>query len=236
MDNFGAGVPVVLLRTTVARRIGHGEVFVESGVVIGLDQGSERIDELRVGGEEAVAELFARYRAKLQRMVALRLDARLLSKVDCDDVLQEAYVTAARRIGEYLDHPTVPVFVWLRQVTTQVLIDTHRRYLDTQKRDARQELTRRRMAGQGSSSICLVNHLADSLTSPSQCAVRQELLAGMRAALEQLGDMDREVLVLRHLEDLSNNEVAEVLGIDKFAASKRYLRALARLRKVMPDG
>ncbi len=209
--------------------------LLEIDVAIGLELGDELVDRLRSGGEEAVAELFARYRDKLLRMVALRLDARLLSKVDCDDILQEAYVTAARRIGDYLDRPSVPVFVWLRQVTTQVLIDTHRRYLGAQKRDVRQEVTRRRVEGQGSSSVCLVGHLADSLTSPSQCAVRQELLADMRAALDQLGEIDREVLVLRHLEELSNNEVAEILAIDKYAASKRYLRALARLREAMPD-
>ncbi len=212
------------------------EKVLEIDVATGLDPSNDLIDELRGGGEEAVAKLFAQYRGKLSRMVALRLDARLLSKVDCDDILQEAYVTAARRIGDYLDQPTVPVFVWLRQIAIQVLIDTHRRYFNAQMRDVRQEVTRRRAEGQGSSSVCLVSHLADSLTSPSQCAVRQELLAGMRAALGQLGEMDREVLVLRHLEELSNNEVAEVLGIDKYAASKRYLRALTRLRGAMPDG
>ena len=204
-------------------------------MAIGLEQGTELIERLRTGGEEAVAELFARYRDKLLRTVALRLDARLLSKVDCDDILQESYVTAARRIGDYLAQPTVPVFVWLRQITLQVLIDTHRRFFHAQMRDVRQEVSRGRAEGQGVSSVCLVGHLADSLTSPSQCAVRQELLADMRAALDRLSEMDREVLVLRHLEELSNNEVAEILGIDKYAASKRYLRALARLREAMPE-
>lgn len=204
-------------------------------VATGLDPGNDVIEALRNGGKEAVAELFARYRDKLLRTVALRLDARLLSKVDCDDILQEAFVTAARRIGDYLDRPTVPVFVWLRQITTQVLIDLHRRYLGAQMRDVRLEVTRHRAKGQGSSSACLVSHLADSLTSPSQCAVRQEMLAEMRTVLEQLGEMDREVLVLRHLEELSNNEVAAILGIDKYAASKRYLRALARLRQAMSE-
>ncbi len=204
-------------------------------MAVGLDESNELIDALRNGGDQAVAELFAQYRGKLLRTVALRLDTRLLSKVDCDDILQEAFVTAARRIEDYLDRPTVPIFVWLRQITTQVLIDTHRRYLSAKMRDVRQEVTRRRTEGQGSSSPYLVSHLADSLTSPSQCAVRQELLADMRAALEQLGETDREVLILRHLEELSNNEVAAILGIDKYAASKRYLRALTRLRGAMPD-
>ena len=204
-------------------------------LAVGLGQSSDLLDELRDGGEEAVAELFAQHRDKLLRTVALRLDARLLSKVDCEDILQEAYVTAARRIGDYLAQPSVPIFVWLRQITVQVLIDTHRRYFHTQMRDVRQEATRRRSGQPGTSSVCPVGHLADSLTSPSQCAVRKELLGVMRAALEQLSEMDREVLVLRHLEELTNNEVAEVLGIDKYAASKRYLRALARLRTAMPD-
>lgn len=204
-------------------------------VAIGLEQGTELIEQLRTGGEEAIAELFACHRAKLLRTVALRLDARLLSKVDCDDILQESYVTAARRIGDYLAQPTVPVFVWLRQITIQVLIDTHRRFFQAQMRDVRQEVSRQRVEGQGGSSVCLVGHLADSLTSPSQCAVRQELLTDMRAALDRLSEMDREVLVLRHLEELSNNEVAGILGIDKYAASKRYLRALARLREAMPE-
>lgn len=208
---------------------------MEIDVATGLEQGTELINQLRSGGEQAVAELFACYRDRLLRTVALRLDARLLSKVDCDDILQESYVTAARRIGDYLAQPTVPVFVWLRQITLQVLIDTHRRFFHAQMRDVRQEVSRQRVEGQGGSSVCLVGHLADSLTSPSQCAVRQELLADMRAALDRLSDMDREVLVLRHLEELSNNEVAEVLEIDKYAASKRYLRALARLREAMPE-
>lgn len=202
-------------------------------MAIGLEHGQESIAPLRGGGEEAVSKLFARHRDKLARMVALRLDSRLLSKVDCDDILQEVFVTVARRIHQYLDRPAVPVFVWLRQVTSQVLIDTHRRYLGAQMRDVRQEMAHRRVEGQVGSEPCLVRHLADSLTSPSQCAVRQEVLAEMRAALEQLGETDREVLVLRHLEELSNNEVAEILGIDKYAASKRYLRALARLRRAM---
>ncbi|MHB8899455.1 MAG: sigma-70 family RNA polymerase sigma factor [Thermoguttaceae bacterium] len=204
-------------------------------MAIGYEPVQEEIDQLRSGGERAVAELFAGYRGKLLRMVALRLDARLLSKVDCEDILQEAYVTAAQRVGQYLERPSVPVFVWLRQVTLQVLIDSHRRYLATGKRDVRQEVNRQQAESAVGGSLGLSAQLADSLTSPSQCAVRREMLAAMRLALDGLGSADREVLVLRHLEELSNNEVAAILGIDKYAASKRYLRALARLRSAMPD-
>jgi RNA polymerase sigma-70 factor (ECF subfamily) len=192
------------------------------------------LDLLRNGREEAVAGLFARYREKLLRMIAIRLDGRVLGKVDSEDVLQDAFVRACRRIQSHLDRPTVPLFVWLRQITAQVLIDTHRRYLGAKMRDVGLEVNLHRVSSAGTSSASLVAQLADSLTSPSQCAVREEMLSELQSALEDLNRIDREVLVLRHLEELSNNEVAQVLGIDKYAASKRYIRALARLRSAMP--
>ncbi|HUT87904.1 MAG TPA: sigma-70 family RNA polymerase sigma factor [Thermoguttaceae bacterium] len=195
---------------------------------------TSELGQLRSRGEEAVAELFHRYRQKLLRMIALRLDNRILGKVDSEDVLQDAFVEAARRIQDYLDRPSVPFFVWLRQITSQVLIDTHRRYLGAKMRDVKLEVTLYRAGSAGASSALLVAQLADSLTTPSQFAVREEMISELRTALERLEEIDREVLVLRHLEELSNNEVAEILGIDKYAASKRYLRALERLRSEMP--
>jgi RNA polymerase sigma-70 factor (ECF subfamily) len=167
-------------------------------------------------------------------MIALRLDSRILGKVDSEDILQDACVGAVRRFRDYLDEPSVPFFVWLRQITSQVLIDTHRRYLGTQMRDASLEVTTDRRQSADASSTSFVAQLADSLTTPSQFAVRREDLCALRTALEQLAEIDREVLVLRHLEELTNNEVAQVLGIEKCAASKRYLRALQRLRNAIP--
>ena len=192
------------------------------------------LDQLRSGGERAVAELLDRYRHKLLRMITLRLDGRILGKVDSEDVLQDAFIETARRIQDYLDRPSVPFFVWLRQITSQILIDTHRRYLGAKMRDANLEVTSYRMGSAATSSAMLVAQLADSLTTPSQCAVREEMLCSLNRALEDLDQIDREVLVLRHLEELSNDEVAQILDIDKYAASKRYLRALKRLRLAMP--
>ncbi len=194
---------------------------------------ADELCQLRSGREQAVAELFGRNREKLQRMIAFRLDSRIAGKVDGDDILQDAYLEAVRRIQDYLDQPSVPFFVWLRQITTQVLIDTHRRYLDAQMRDVKREVALDRGGTSDTSSSGLIAQLADSLTTPSQRAVREETICELRRALDQLEEIDREVLVLRHLEELSNNEVAQVLGIDKYAASKRYLRALERLRGVM---
>lgn len=169
-------------------------------------------------------------------MVVLRLDARLLGKVDVDDVLQDAFLEANRRIDDFLDQPSVPFFVWLRQLTSQILIDLHRRYLGARMRDVSREVRFDRWGADNTGSALLVTQLSGSLTSPSQFAVRNEMVEQLRSALESLGAIDREVLILRHLEDLGNNEVAAILGIDKYAASKRYLRALGRLRNVMAVG
>jgi RNA polymerase sigma-70 factor (ECF subfamily) len=196
------------------------------------DHGDE-LHRLCSGGELAVAELFGRYRDKLQRMIALRLDSRIVGKVDEDDILQEAFLESARRIQDYLGQPAVPFFIWLRQITRQVLIDTHRRYMDARMRDVSREVSLEDGGTSDTSSSGLLARLADSLTSPSQCAVRAEAIAELRRALDRLEEIDREVLVLRHLEELSNQEIAQVLGIDKYAASKRYLRALERLKNVM---
>lgn len=184
---------------------------------------------------EALTEVFDAYRERLLRMIAFRLDPRLVGKLDAEDVLQDVFLETTRRVADFLKSPTVPFFVWLRQLASQILIDTHRRYLGAERRDIRRELRFPHSAGGSLSSLLSASQLADSLTSPSQCAIRQEACDELQTALARLPEGDREVLVLRHLEELSNNEVAQVLGIDKYAASKRYLRALERLRRVLGD-
>ena len=193
-----------------------------------------QLEHLRSRGQAAMPELFQHYRLRLLRMIALRLDSRVMVKVDSEDILQEVFIAATRRIPQYLDRPAVPIFVWLRQLATQILIDTHRRYLGSRMRNIKQEVDLHWAELTDNSSPSLAAQLADSLTTPSQCAMRGEMLAAIKGLVEKLEPIDREVLVLRHLEDLSNTEAAQVLGIDKFAASKRYLRALARLRSLMP--
>jgi RNA polymerase sigma-70 factor (ECF subfamily) len=202
-------------------------------MAVGVEQADE-LELLRSGGEAALAERFARYRPKLLRTIALRFDSRILCKVDADDVLQDVFVESARRIQDYLLRPAVPLFVWLRQITCQVLINTHRRYLGAKMRDASLEVTLYRAESAGTSSAFLVAQLADSLTAPSQVVLRAERVDELRRALGCLEPIDREVLVLRHLEELSNDEVAQILDLDKYAASKRYLRALKRLKAAMP--
>ncbi len=190
----------------------------------------DELAALRSGGKEVLATVFLKYRERLERMVGYRLDPRLLGRIDPDDVIQEAYIQVARRIDTFLAAPTVSLFVWLRQITWQTLLDIHRRHLG-QKRNAGQEVALHGHNHGTSTIIPLAQQLAGSLTSPSQVAMRNERMLQLQEAIKKLDDTDRDVLVLRHFEQLTNGEVAEVLNITKTAASNRYMRALKRLRK-----
>jgi RNA polymerase sigma-70 factor (ECF subfamily) len=150
-------------------------------------------------------------------------------------VLQEAYVDASRRFPEYTADPAVPFYLWLRSLTGQRLIILHRQHLGAKMRDAGQEVSLYRGALPQASSVSLAHHLLGRLTSPTQAAVKAEMQIRLQEALNAMDPLDREVLVLRHFEELTNNETAEVLGLAKSAASKRYIRALERLREVLEN-
>jgi RNA polymerase sigma-70 factor (ECF subfamily) len=189
----------------------------------------ELLDRLRAGDQAALAELYARYRDRLRRMVDVRLDRRLAGRVSASDVLQEAYIDALKRHPHFFAKPDQSFFGWLRLVVGQRLTDVHREHLEARRRDARQEVP---LAAPGSSAV-LAGWLAARLPSPSGVAQRHEWAARLEAALDALDPTDREVLALRHFEELSNADTAAVLGLQPAAASKRYVRALARLRTVM---
>ena len=198
---------------------------------------ASNLDELlrraEAGDERAKSDLFTLYRQRLRTMVRLRLDRRLAGRIDPSDVVQEAYLDFARRLPEYLAEQKAPFFLWLRGLTGQRLIDLHRRHLGAQMRDAGQEVSLYRGAFPAASSVSLANQLLGRLTSPTQAAVRAEMQLRLQEALNAMDPLDREVLILRHFEELSNGETADVLGIEKSAASKRYVRALARLKEIL---
>jgi RNA polymerase sigma-70 factor (ECF subfamily) len=187
----------------------------------------------RAGDSAALGELFAHYRDRLRKMVRLRLDRRVAGRLDPSDVLQDAYLDVARRFPEYAAAPAVPVYVWLRALTGQRLIDLHRQHLGARMRDAGQEVALYRGALPQASSVSLAQQLLAGLTSPTQAAVRAEMQLQLQDALNGMDPMDREVVVLRHFEELSNAESAAVLGIEPSAASKRYLRAIRRLKAIL---
>lgn len=193
----------------------------------------EVLAQLRDSGEATLAQLFDEHRERLQRMVAFRMDHRLHGRVDPADVVQESYLDAVKRIPHYLDKPVVSVFIWIRSITGQTLINVHRRHVKAQRRAAGREVRRPRGAAPQATSVSLAAYLVGQQTSPSQVAMRAEALAGIEQALEQMDEMDREVLVLRHFEELTNQETAEALGLQKAAASNRYVRALKRLREIL---
>ena len=192
---------------------------------------------LERGDARALSELFARHRERLRRMIRLRLDRRLQGRIDSSDVLQDAYLEVARRAGEYFAQPTMPAFLWLRYLTGQTLQALHRHHLKVQMRDAGQEVSLRRRASLQANSACLAEMLLGRLTSPTRAARRAEMQVKLQEILNAMEPLDREVLALRHFEELSNGEVAQVLGLSKTAASNRYIRALERLKdrlKVIP--
>jgi RNA polymerase sigma-70 factor (ECF subfamily) len=166
-------------------------------------------------------------------MLCVRMDRRLAKRLTPDDVLQETFLDVARRIGEYLDDPAVPVYVWLRFLTMQRLQMLERVHLGAKMRDVKREVALRQGSAPASSRGLSVQ-LVGQITPPSQAAMRRELQAKLQAALEEMDPLDREVLALRHFEELGNNEVAQILEISKEAASKRYARALRRLKALFP--
>jgi RNA polymerase sigma-70 factor (ECF subfamily) len=192
---------------------------------------ADLLAKVRTGDQAALAELFARHRDRLRRMIQLRLDHRLAGRVAASDVLQEAYIDAVKRIDHFFAKPDQSFFGWLRLVVGQRLADVHREHL-AQKRDAAQEVPIHRGAP-GADSACLAACLLGDGTSPSNAAARSESFARLEEALNQMDPLDREVLALRHFEELSNAESAALLGIQPAAASKRYVRALARLKQIL---
>lgn len=186
--------------------------------------------------EADLAVQFARGRPRLRRLVAFRLPPQLQGRVDPDDVLQDAYLAAAQRLRHFAAaDPPVPPFVWLRTVVLQTLADACRHHLGAQKRDAFREVSIEALATGEGTSAAIVVRLAGDLTSPSQVAARADAVALVRKAIDGMDELDREVLALRHFEELSNREVAEVLGIEPKTASIRYVRALRRLQALLSE-
>jgi len=197
-----------------------------------LPDQQEIVQALRREGQRALAAYFQQLRARLAKIVAFRLDRRLGGRVSESDVLQEAYVRAAKRLDHYLEQDGLPLFVWLRMEVQQQLIDVHRAHLVTEKRDVRREVSMFGFADPSGTSRAMAYELSGQMTSPSQLLQRAEQLAWLEASLNQMNELDREVIALRHFEELNNEETAQILQISPAAASKRYLRALKRLKEI----
>ena len=185
------------------------------------------------GDGQVLGTLLARHQNRLRRMVALRLDRRLQGRIDPSDVIQEAYLEASARLAEYLRDPSMPFFLWLRYLTGQKLVTLHRHHLGVQKRNASQQVGLDHGPLPEASSAALAAQLLGHEARPSEAAIRDEMKARVQEALDSMSPLDREVLALRHFEQLSRAEIAQVLEVSEAAAGKRYIRALERLKEVL---
>ncbi|HEY7308777.1 MAG TPA: sigma-70 family RNA polymerase sigma factor [Gemmataceae bacterium] len=200
---------------------------------------AQLLERLRAGDRQALNDLLARHRGRLRRMVEMRLDWRLHARIDASDVIQDAFLEVATRLEEYLRRPALPIFLWLRLVVGERLTRLHRHHLGVQMRDASREVSLYREALPAADSAALAAQLLGKNTSPTQAVVRAERMLRLQEALNTLDPIDREVLSLRHFEELTRAETAKVLGIEESAAAKRYVRALKRLKDIlaaMPGG
>ncbi len=185
------------------------------------------------GDQESWGKLLTRHESKLRRMVAFRLDHRLLGRIDPGDVLQDAFVTASQHRAEYLSQPGFPFFLWLRGIVGNKLRELHRHHLGTQMRDAGRDVSIYSGRMPEASSAALADRLLGHATRPSEAAIRAEVKLRLRDALNSMDPVDREVLALRHFEQLTPAETALELGIKEKAAGMRYLRALKRLKELL---
>jgi len=178
--------------------------------------------DLRAGDGAKLAPLFECYRERLLRMVNFRIHPRLVGRLDPEDILQDTYIEAGKRIDAFTGDDK-PFLVWIRLITQQTMIDLNRKHLGAKMRNAGREVS---APASGTLSGFFVSHI----TSPSRAVMREEARVKIEQALESMDEIDREVLLLRHFEELSNKEAAAVLGIQENAASNRYVRALGRLK------
>lgn len=193
---------------------------------------SADLERLRREGQGALAEVFSAHRERLERMVAFRLDPRIRGRLDPADVLQEAYLEINRRLGDYLENPSVSCFVWMRQQTFQVLVDLQRGHF-REKRSPLREVSPGLIRPADATSFAIAHHLISEHTSPSVAVAKLEEIERIHRALAEMNETDREVLALRHFELLTNQQVAEILGLSSTAASNRYVRAAARLGEIL---
>ena len=194
---------------------------------------NELLSQAAQGDGRGLGQLLNRDRERLRRMVALRLDWRIAARVDPSDVIQEAQLEATARLDEYLRNPRMPFFLWLRLITGQQLATLQRRHLAAQRRTATREVSLDRGGIPQASSAALAARLLGHLTGPSSAAIRNEVKQRLQAAIETMEPIDREVLTLRHFEQLTTAETAHELAISEEATKKRHIRALKRLKALL---
>jgi len=197
------------------------------------DRTQDILRDVAGGDAEAVNRLMDRHREAVRRMVQLRLDHAVARRVDATDVVQDVMLEASQRLTDYLRNPGMPFHLWLRQLALDRIIDMHRRHRGAQRRSVDREQNFSGVGNDEQSAADLAALLRDAELTPAAAALRKELQSRFVAALQQMDEGDREIIVMRHFEHLGNSEAAEALGLSAPAAGMRYLRAIRRLRELL---
>lgn len=193
----------------------------------------ELLQHVQAGDASAVNRLMERHREAVRRMVQLRLDQAVARRVDASDVVQDVLLEASERMDDYIRNPSLPFHLWLRQLAKDRMIDMHRRHRGAQRRSVDREQNLSNLQSDERSAADLAALLRDTELTPAAAAVRREMEERFLAALAQLEEHDREIVIMRHFEHLGNSEVAQALNLTPPAAGMRYLRAIRRLRELL---
>lgn len=196
----------------------------------------ELIVQAKDGDASAVNELMDRHRNSIRQLVRMRLDQKIQKRIDVSDVVQDVLVEANRRLQRYLENPVMPFHLWLRQIAKDRIIDAHRRHRVSAKRSVDREQQMLAPRGYDQSSIQLASMLGDPKLTPAAAALQKEMARKVEEAISKLEEKDCEIIIMRHYEHLSNQEIGQILGLTEPAASMRYLRAVRRLKKILQDG
>lgn len=194
----------------------------------------ELLNGARGGDGEAVNRLLEQHRGAVHRMVQLRLDAKVQRRVDVSDVVQDVMVEANRRLRDYLANPQqMPFHLWLRQIAHDRIIDAHRRHRGSAKRSVDREQPLVAAENDQKSTFDLMVQIRDQELTPAAAVAEREMAKIVETAIAELNDQDCEIVIMRHYEHLTNQEIAQALGLTEPAASMRYLRAIRRLRELL---
>ena len=193
------------------------------------------LDRVRSGDADAVNSLLQRHRDVIKRMIDRRMDRGVRQRVDASDIVQDVMIEANRRLGDYLENPTMPFQLWLRHMARDRLVDAHRRHRVAATRSVDREVPLVIPSAGDQSQVDMGGQVADRGLTPAAAATWHELERRFASAVELLEEGDRQIVLLRHFEHLSTAEVAEVLGLSKPAAGMRYLRAMRRLRVLLDE-
>lgn len=198
-------------------------------------QTEQLLDQAKGGDESAVNQLMDRHRNSLRQLIRMRLDQKIQKRVDVSDVVQDVLVEANRRLTTYLDNPIMPFHLWLRQIARDRIIDAHRRHRVSARRSVDREQALVAPRGYDHSSIQLAGLLGDNRLTPAAETLQKEMARKVEEAITRLDEKDCEIIVMRHYEQLTNQEIAQVLDLTEPAASMRYLRAIRRLKSLLHE-